>query len=201
MDISIKVAESGNFLPTPTNDHSFARSYLADGISFGASKPILNHVIGIILVFFQIIPRSAFDLFPIDGKQPHPRIFLSRNPVACHHRRNCPEGHAVTAITSRHKLPLGIFPDVRQAIGTTNNLSRPTMINTRRWNYFFQASEQARISSCRVSVLARLVIFPAEDDVIEATAFIDSQIIVRLSRIPKDGFRNCADWHSGAEDI
>ena len=75
------------------------------------------------------------------------------------------------------------------------------MINTRPWNYLFQTSEQARISPFRVFFLASLVIFPAEHDVIEAAAFIDSQIIVRLSRIPKEGFRNCPDWDSGAEDV
>ena len=75
------------------------------------------------------------------------------------------------------------------------------MIYTRLWNYFFQASEQPHISSFRISLLACLVILPAEHDVIEAAAFIDSQIIVRISRIPKDAFRNCPDWDLGAERI
>ena len=153
--------------------------------SFWSSEPIFDHVVGIILVFSQIIPRSAFNFFPVHCKQLGPWIFSSRSPVARHHCRYGAECNAVTAIAGSNELPLGILANVRQAVGRGDDLSRPTMIYTRLWNYFFQASEQARISSLRVALLACLVILPAEHDVIKAASFINSQVIVRISRIPK----------------
>src|SRR5436190_4088585 len=156
VDVAVRITESGNFLPTPTDNHSVARSQLADRRSFGPSEPVFDHVVRIILVFSQIIPRSALNFFPVHCKQLCPWIFCSRSPVARHHCRYGPERNAVAAITSRHKLPLGVFADVRQAVGRGDDLSRPTMIYTRLLNYFFQASEQACIRSLRVSFLACL---------------------------------------------
>src|SRR5262249_24420957 len=156
---------------------------------------------GIILVFSQIIPRCAFDFFPVHSKQLGPRISSFYTPIARHHCRYSSKGDAVAAIGGRHKLTFSIHADVRQAVRATNNLSRPAMINTRVRNDLFQASEQANKRLVGISFLACLVIFPAEHDVIEATAFIDSQVIVRLSRIPKEGFWNCPGWDSGTENV
>jgi hypothetical protein len=51
------------FSPRATDDHSLAPFQLANGIGFGTCDPILDHVVGIILVLSEIIPRCALDLF------------------------------------------------------------------------------------------------------------------------------------------
>ena len=65
------------FSPRATDDHSLAPFQLANGIGFGTCDPILDHVVGIILVLSEIIPRCALDLFSIDGKQIAPRVYLN----------------------------------------------------------------------------------------------------------------------------
>src|SRR6476661_3988993 len=201
MDVPVSVTKSGNFLTTPPDNHSVAKSQLADRGSFWPSEPIFDHVVGIVLVFSQVIPRSAFEFFTVHCKQLCPRIFSSRSPIARHHCSYRPECNAVAAIAGGNELTLGVLANVRQAVGRGDDLSRPTMIYTRLRNYFFQANEQARVSSLRVALLTCLVVLPAEHDVIEAGPFIDPQIIVRISRIPKDGFRNRPGWDLGAERI
>jgi hypothetical protein len=64
------------------------------------------------------------------------------------------------------------------------------MIYTRLWNYFFQASEQPHVALF-VFLSGRSCDPPRRTRRNRAAASIDSQIIVRISRIPKDAFRNC----------
>jgi hypothetical protein len=50
-------------------------------------------------------------------------------------------------------------------------------------------------------LLPGFMIFTSVDDVIEPVMSIDSQVIIRITRIPEKRFWNCIRWESGAECI
>src|SRR6266481_2580230 len=129
VELPVRVTESGHFLPAPTNNHSAVRFQITDRISFGASESIFDQVVRIVLVFPEIIPGCPFEFLPVDGKEVCPWILLTGSPIVRHHRRDCSECDAVSAVTRSHKLVLGILSDVWQVIWGTNDLSRPAMID------------------------------------------------------------------------
>src|SRR4029079_5130677 len=154
------------------------------------SEPIFDHVVGIILVFSQIIPCSAFDFFPVHGKQLRPWIFSRCPQTAPHHRCHSSECNPVSAIARGDELPFGVLSDIRQAIRSGNNLPRPAMIYMRLGDDLFQSLPQSDIGLLGLLLLSGLMIFTTVDDVIEPVMSIDSQIVVRITCVPEKRFWN-----------
>src|SRR2546423_15080222 len=75
------------------------------------------------------------------------------------------------------------------------------MINPRLGNDFFQTSQQPRISSLSLFLLARFVILTSVDEVIKVAMSIDTQVIVRIPRIPEKRFGQGSGWDSATERV
>src|SRR2546423_2891070 len=75
------------------------------------------------------------------------------------------------------------------------------MINPRLGNDFFQTSQQPRISSLSLFLLACFVILTSVDEVIKVAMSIDTQVIVRIPGIPEKRFGQGSGWDSATERI
>src|SRR6266403_2957340 len=75
------------------------------------------------------------------------------------------------------------------------------MINPRLGNDFFQTSQQPRISSLSLFLLARFVILTSVDEVIKVAMSIDTHVIVRIPGIPEKRFGQGSGGDSSTERV
>src|SRR5258708_29917837 len=75
------------------------------------------------------------------------------------------------------------------------------MINPSLGNDFFQTSQQPRISSLSLFLLARFVILTSVDEVIKVAMSIDTQVIVRIPGIPEKRFGQGSGGDSSTERV
>src|SRR2546423_3381235 len=68
-------------------------------------------------------------------------------------------------------------------------------------NDCIQTSQQPRISSLSLFLLARFVILTSVDEVIKVAMSIDTQVIVRIPSIPEKRFGQGSGWDSATERV
>src|SRR5262245_35373929 len=139
MQFSIFVTMTCDPLAIDIENLPFSSLHFASFLPFGANDTIPKVVIRIIHVLFDVLPAAAHFL-AIHREQLLPGIRATEKRFASQHRRKRSEGHSIAAITSRHKLPLGRFANVWQAIMSLDTLARPAPVELRRGDVIEQHS-------------------------------------------------------------
>ena len=66
--LAFAIPKCRNFLQSRTDDHALATFYFANRLAFSARQSVFEHVVGVILIFFYVVPRSALDLLSVKRK-------------------------------------------------------------------------------------------------------------------------------------
>src|SRR5207253_2363870 len=99
------------------------------------------------------------------------------------------------------KLALRIFADERKTVVRFDYLARPAMIDLSIRQQFLQRIFQATETGLGICDLSGLMIFAAEDRIIEIRVPIDAQIIVRIVRVPERCDRHAAPRQFRADRV
>src|SRR5690349_7872992 len=113
---SVLVAKHGDAFAVELDDPPFAATDRSQRLRVGTQESIAQHVVRIVDVLLQVIPRAADDLLPSWIEQLAPGVLAPFDPVPGHHPRERAECHAVARVAGRHELPFRRLSDKRQSV-------------------------------------------------------------------------------------
>src|SRR5262245_18997348 len=93
----------------------------------GAGESVADHVIRIVLVLADIVPRGAHDLLASRIEKLAPRILAADDAIGSHHRREGTEGQTVAAESGASELAVGGLANIRQPVRRFDDLPRPAV--------------------------------------------------------------------------
>src|SRR5262249_46541928 len=109
--------------------------------------------------------------------------------IAGHHPGQRGKRVSVSIEACRHELSIRGFTDVWQAIVRLYNLPRPAVSDLGSGKYPPKCLFESPVAAFRVGLLAGFVIVAAEYDSIEFSACVDSQVVIRIARVPQTDVR------------
>src|SRR5207247_819438 len=122
------IAIQRDLLSIARHDAAGAARHFARGTSLRAREPIANHVVRIIFVLADVVPRGAAEnFFPSRIEELAPRILAPDHAIGGHHSGERAERQPVAGESGAGELPLGGLADVRQTVRRFDYLPRPAM--------------------------------------------------------------------------
>jgi len=155
-------------------------------------KPIADHVVQVVRVLFDVIPRAAAKLGAIRGEEISPGVGPAHYGVARHHRGNGAEGHAVAGKPGRYKLSLRGFADVGEPVICLDHLARPSVGEREPGQQRVRHRLERRVARAGVIHLTGLVILAAQNGEVIPRPPLDAQVVVRVGRVPVQSLRDDA---------
>ncbi len=150
-----------------------------------AFETVAKQIVRIVQILFEVLPEPTVERLAPDAQQIEPGVLALEITIARHHRGERAERESIAAEAGRDELARRVLADIGQAVLCFDDLAHPPMPDFRAGEKLAQALSERLEDRFRILFLPGLDVLATEDDVLMIRVVVDSQIVVRITRIPE----------------